>query len=137
MNFSNLMRWVLPLMAIALVVYSHGRWGWAGVAGSLGMIVMWVLLHFSRMMQILRRASNRPVGTTDSAVMLNAKLKKGVTLLHVLAMTRALGQLRTSQDAQPEVFRWTDGGDSFVDAIFLNGRLQSWTLTRPQVPAGE
>ena len=134
MNLSNLMRWTLPVIAIVFIYYSYGRWGWAGVAGSLGMIVMWVLLHFSRMMQVLRRASNRPVGYVDSAVMLNAKLKAGVTLLHVLALTRALGQLRTDKDTQPEIFRWKDGGESYVDATFVNGRLQSWVLTRPTEP---
>ena len=133
MNVSNLLRWILPVIAIVFVLYSHSRWGWAGVAGSLGLVVMWVLLHFSRMMQVLRRASGRPVGYVDSAVMLNAKLKKGVPLLHVLALTRALGQLLTEKDAQPEIFRWRDGGDSYVDATFQNGRLQSWTMTRPSV----
>lgn len=134
MNLSNLLRWTLPVIAIVFVVYSYIRWGWGGVAGALGLIVMWVLLHFSRMMQVLRRASDRPVGYVDSAVMLNAKLKTGVTLLHVLALTRSLGQLLTEKEAQPEVFRWKDGGDSFVDATFLNGRLQSWVLTRPADP---
>ena len=133
MNVSNLLRWILPVIAIVFVLYSHSRWGWAGVAGSLGLIVMWVLLHFSRMMQVLRRASGRPVGYVDSAVMLNAKLKKGVPLLHVLALTRALGQLLTEKDAQPEIFRWRDGGDSYVDATFQNGRLQSWAMTRASV----
>jgi hypothetical protein len=131
MNLSNLLRWTLPVVAIVFVIYSHGRWGWAGVAGSLGVIVMWVLLHFSRMMQVLQRASKRPVGYVDSAVMLNAKLKKGATLLHVLALTRALGQLLTDKDTQPETFRWQDAGKSYVDATFLNGRLESWALTRP------
>jgi hypothetical protein len=52
----------------------------------------------------------------------------------VLAMTRALGQLQSEKDVQPEVFRWKDGSESWVDAVFHNGRLQSWSLTRP---AGE
>ena len=37
--------------------------------------LVWVLLHFTRMMTILKRAANRPIGYVDSAVMLNAKLK--------------------------------------------------------------
>jgi hypothetical protein len=68
-------------------------------------------------------------------VMLNAKLKPKVTLLHVIAMTRALGEQRSEKDAQPEVFRWTDGGGSWVDATFSNGKLVTWELVRPQAPA--
>jgi hypothetical protein len=137
MKYLTLMRWIFPLLAIVFVVFSYDRWGWSGVAGSLGLIVMWVLLHFSRMMQVLRRAQGRPIGYVDSAVMLNAKLKSGVPLLHVLALTRALGLLLTEKDAQPEIFRWKDGGGSYVDATFQNGRLRSWALTRPTVTAHE
>jgi hypothetical protein len=63
--------------------------------------------------------------------MLNAKLSKGRTLLHVVALTRALGEQRSPQDEQPELYRWTDAGGSFVDAEFQDGKLQSWALTRP------
>ena len=70
---------------------------------------MWLLLHFTRMMQVLKRAANRPVGFVDSAVMLNAKLRPGVTLLHVVALTRSLGELRSPKARQPELYRWTDG----------------------------
>jgi hypothetical protein len=131
MNFYTINRFVLPVLAAVAVVYAYQTWGWAGLWGALGMVVMWLLLHFSRMMQVLKRTANRPVGYVDSAVMLNAKMRKGMTLLHVLAMTRALGQLQSPKDAQPEVFRWTDNSDSYVDAVFAGGRLQSWGLTRP------
>jgi hypothetical protein len=49
---------------------------------------MWLLLHFTRLMTIVRRASNQPIGYVGSAVMLNAKLKPKVSLMHVIAMTR-------------------------------------------------
>jgi hypothetical protein len=77
------------------------------------------------------------VGYVDSAVMLNAKLKPKASLLHVIAMTRALGELRSPKDTQPEVFRWTDGSDSYVDGIFVNGKLASHSLTRPTVNAAD
>ena len=41
-----------------------------------GAVVMWILLHFTRMVTVLSRAANRPVGHVDSAVMLNVKLRK-------------------------------------------------------------
>jgi hypothetical protein len=102
------------------------------VALAVGGIVMWMLLHFTRMMKVLQRASSRPMGYCDSAVMLNAKLRPGVNLLHVMAMTRSLGELRSPKDEQPEIFRWSDAGGSYVDAEFHGGKLRSWSLTRPE-----
>jgi hypothetical protein len=63
--------------------------------------------------------------------MLNAKLQKGKTLMHVIAMTKALGELLSVKDAQPEVFRWADGTKSHVTCTFSNGKLESWELFRP------
>ena len=85
-------------------------------------------------LSIARPTRDRPIGYVGSAVMLNAKLKPKMTLLHVIAMTRALGEARTQQNEQPEVFRWTDGGGSYVDATFAQGKLVQWALTRPPVP---
>ena len=121
----------VPLLGVALVALAYRSYGWAGVAVVLTAIVMWALLHFNRMMQVLKRAANRPVGYVDSAVMLNAKLRPGATLLHVVAMTSALGELLSVKDAQPEVFRWTDGTRSHVTCEFVGGKLLKWELVRP------
>ena len=59
-------------------------------------------------------------------------LKRGMTLMHVIAMTRSLGQLRSEKDVQPEVYRWTDGSDSWVDCTFAAGRLIGHEMQRPQ-----
>ena len=52
------------------------------------------LLHFdTRLMgNVMQKARHNPIGYVASAVMLNAKLKPGVNLMHVMAMTRALGE---------------------------------------------
>jgi hypothetical protein len=92
---------------------------------------MWALLHFTRLVKVLERAANRPIGHVDSAVMLNAKLKTGVNLMHVIALTRSLGELTTPKDQQPEVYRWRDNSQSVVTCVFQDGRLQSWALERP------
>jgi hypothetical protein len=89
------------------------------------------LLHFTRMVTILKKAADRPIGHVASAVMLNAKLKKGVSLMHVIAMTRSLGQLLTEKDAQPEVFTWTDTSQSVVTCTFVGGKLTEWTWCAP------
>ncbi|MCC2673872.1 MAG: glycerate kinase [Ramlibacter sp.] len=133
----NLQKIFLPILGVAVVAVAWRSAGWAGVAMAVGGIVMWMLLHFTRMMKVLQRASNRPVGYVDSAVMLNAKLRPRVSLLHVVAMTRALGEQLSPKDEQPEVYRWTDGSQSHVTCTFLHGKLVKWELARPQAAADE
>ena len=129
MNFQKIL---VPVGGVILVAAAYRGYGWAGVALVAGGIVMWVLLNFTRMMKVLQRAGDRPIGYVDSAVMLNAKLAANMTLLHVVAMTRALGALQSPKDTQPEIFRWTDTTDSYVTCEFAGGKLRKWELTRPQ-----
>lgn len=121
----------VPLASVALVALAYRVYGGPGVAVAMGALVMWLLLHFTRMMQVLKRAANRPIGYVGSAVMLNAKLRPGVTLLHVVAMTKSLGELQSPKDTQPELFRWTDGTQSQVTCEFQGGKLKKWVLERP------
>lgn len=134
MNFKKIL---VPVGGILLVAASYRAYGLGGVAVALGGVVMWVLMHYTRLMQVLKRASNNPIGYVGSAVMLNAKLRPGVAMLHVLALTRALGEQLSPKDEQPEIFRWTDGSKSHVTAEFLNGKLVKWTLYRPPVSEGD
>lgn len=128
MNFSRL---VVPLAGAALIVLAYRSYGWPGVSVVAGGLVMWLLLHVTRLMTVMQRAAKQPIGFVASAVMLNAKLKPGVTLMHVIAMTRALGERLTAEGEQPEQYRWTDGSHSSVTAHFRDGRLVSWDLARP------
>ena len=134
MNFRKIF---VPLVGLVLLGLAYRSYGWQGVALVGGGIVMFLLLHFNRAMKVLQRAAARPVGHVDSAVMLNAKLKRGSTLMHVVAITRALGELKSQAGTQPEVYRWTDSGNSWVDATFVDGKLKEWTLTRLDVPADD
>lgn len=129
-----MMNWQKVLVPVLGVLLVAGGWqlaGWPGVALVAGGVVMWMLLHFTRMMKVLERAGHRPIGYCDSAVMLNAKLKSGANLLHVVALTRAIGEQLSDKDAQPEIYRWTDGGGSHVTCEFRGGKLVTWTLFRP------
>jgi len=128
MNFNRIL---IPLACIALTVGAWRAYQWPGVALVATGLVMWILLHFTRVLTVLKRATDHPVGSVASAVMLNAKLKKGVNLMHVIAMTRSLGLLLSEKDAQPEVFRWTDSGQSHVTCTFVGGKLSEWVLQRP------
>jgi hypothetical protein len=120
--------WAVGALMIAL---AYTKFGWGGVALVTGAMVFWMLLHFSRMMTVLKRAANAPIGYVASAVMLNAKLKPGVTLLHVTAMTKSLGLLQSPKDIQPEIFRWADTGGSHVTCTFVGGKLTDYALWRP------
>jgi hypothetical protein len=128
MNFNKILG---PLLVIVFTIGAWRQFGWAGIALAAGGVMMWILLHFTRLMTILKKAANRPIGHVASAVMLNAKLRKGMTLMHVIAMTKALGALQSPKDEQPEVFTWSDNGQSSVTCTFVGGKLQDWTLTRP------
>ena len=126
----------VPLLGIGLIAVAYRWYGWAGVAAAATALVMWALLPFNRLMRVLQRAAKRPIGYVDSAVMLNAKLKAGVSLMHVVAMTRALGEVRSAPDQQPELQRWTDAGASHVTCEFLGGKLVRWELLRPNHGTG-
>ena len=132
MNLRNIF---VPAGVIGLVLVGYASAGWPGVAAVVGGLVMWALLHFTRLMNVMKKAANRPMGYVGSAVMLNARLTPGVNLMHVMAMTQSLGERLSAENAQPEVYRWTDGTQSHVTCEFANGRLQKWTLERPQAEA--
>ena len=129
MNLRNIL---VPIGLIVLMIAAYQSASWPGVAAVAGGIIMWGLLHFTRLMSIMKKASDRPIGYVGSAVMLNVKLRPKVALVHVIAMTRSLG-LRLSEEGQsPEIYRWTDGTNSSVTCEFVNGRLMKWELQRPQ-----
>jgi len=130
----NLQKIFLPIVGAAMVVMAWQAYGWQGAALAGGALVMYLLLHFNRMMHVLKKAADRPKGYVASAVMLNAKLKPGVNLLHVMAMTESLGEQLSPAGEQPEIFRWTDGTQSHVTCEFAGGKLAKWTLDRPPVP---
>lgn len=131
MNWRNIL---IPVGLLVLLGAAYQNYKWMGVLAVGGGIVMWLMLHFTRLMTIMKRASERPLGYVASAVMLNAKLKPQMPLVHVVAMTRSLG-LRQSKDLeQPEIFVWRDNTESTVTCEFTGGRLRKWTLERPVVP---
>lgn len=123
---------ILWLGGTLLIAAAYRAYEWKGVALVVTGLVFWLMLHFTRLMQALKRAANRPVGYIDSAVMLSVKLKVGWSLLHLVALTKSLGALQSEMDAKLEVFRWTDNGNSYVDCTFMGGKLASWLLVRPE-----
>ena len=127
----NWRRVAAPVVALALLAFGWYSGYWAGVALVATGMVMYALIHLNRMMAVLRRVANRPKGRVDSAVMLNTRLKPGVNLLHVMALTNSIGEALSPEGRDPEIFRWTDESGSSVTCEFADGRLARWILDRP------
>lgn len=100
------------MAAIALGAMAWRAGGGAGLALLFSGLLLWFLLYYTRIMTIMKRAADRPIGYVGSAVMLNAKLKPRMPLLNVIALTRSLGERLSAEGAEPEVYRWRDPGDS-------------------------
>jgi hypothetical protein len=116
--------WVLALAALAVGYAQHG---WRGALLGLTVVVFWLLLQFNRAVRVMRTANRAPVGHVDSAVMLNAKLKPGMRMLDIVALTRSLGQ---RLDGEGERWLWRDAGGASVEVEMTRGRCSRWTLAR-------
>jgi hypothetical protein len=119
--------WLGWALAAAAVAAGGVRYGWRGVALALTVIVFWLLLQFTRALRVLRQAAGRPVGQVGNAVMLQARLARGMRLPAVLKITRSLGR---KVEAEPETFVWADAGGDEVRVELRAGRVAAWTLRR-------
>jgi hypothetical protein len=115
------------LLALSAFVAGWFAYGWQGLVLAATVVVFWLLLQFSRTLRVLRSAANAPVGHVANAVMLNAKMRKGVRLPAVIGLTGSLGRKVTDE---PETFAWRDVGGDEVRCEFVGGRCTRWTLSR-------
>jgi hypothetical protein len=118
------------LLAVAALVGGWRMYGWPGVLLGASVIVFWLLLQFSRALRAVRDAAGAPMGSVRSAVMLNAKLKPGMTLPQVLALTGSLGQRAPASDGE-ELWCSQDAGGVRACLAFRDNRLLRWELHRP------
>jgi hypothetical protein len=125
MSRDAILSWVLGVVAVAV---GYVQWGWQGVLLATTLVVFWMLLQFSRALRAMRDAAAAPVGSVASAVMLHAKMQRGMRLTEILRQTHSLGR---QVSAKPETFEWTDGSGATVRAEMLDGRLVRWELQRP------
>jgi len=117
--------WALAALFVAL---AWQQYGWQGALFALSAVVFWLLLQFNRVMRTMRAAGQAPVGRVDSAVMLNAKLKPGMSMLQVVGLTKSLGRkLGEGEDD----WAWSDEGGSTVRLHFARGKLARFELERP------
>lgn len=111
-----------------------GGWtyGWQGVVVMLSVGVFWLLLQFNRSLRVLKNAGHAPVGKVPSGVMLNARLRAGMTMMQIVGLTRSLGRQVSDH---PETWAWSDEGGVRVTLVMARGRLESWQLTREESSA--
>ena len=122
--------WGLAVLAVAVGWVGYG---WPGLLLAVTVLVFWLLLQFSRALRVMRRAGRSPVGHVDSAVMLQARLQPGMTLLQVMPLTGSLGRKLADE---PPTWAWRDGGGSQVVCVFDGSKLQRWELLRDDDGAG-
>ncbi|KKW68604.1 hypothetical protein AAV94_04375 [Lampropedia cohaerens] len=127
----HLKAFALLATAAVLLVVGYANRGIGGLLLVLGAIVFLTLLYVMRITRTLRAAADTPKGCIGSAVMLNAQLREGRTMLQVIQQTRALGDLLHAC-GDTETYRWRDPGGAWVDATFVAGRLKHWQLGRPE-----
>lgn len=121
------------LLAAAALVVGWFGYGWQGLVLGATVTVFMLLLQFSQALRVMRRAAQSPIGAVPSAVMLQAKLVRGMRLLDVVRMTGSIGSL-VGTEGQSMRYRWHDNGGAAVQAVFDDGRLVDWTLERPAEP---
>jgi hypothetical protein len=112
-------------------VFTFAAWHLYGVRGlgfAFSTIVFWLLLTFNRVVRLMKRAADQPVGHVDSAVMFHAGLAIGMTMLQIVTRTKSLGRKIEGAD---DDWRWSDEGGSHVDLHFERGRLVRWRIERP------
>lgn len=124
--------------ALALLALGVGwqQYGWQGLLFAVTVIVFWLLLQFSRTLRVMQRAGQAPKGRIDSAVRVQAKLRRGMPLLEVLQLTGSLGERESSAGGR-ETWVWTDAGDIRLSLALERGKLVDWSLQRPPAPSGE
>lgn len=129
-NHPVTLRVVIVLCLAAMGWMGYRAYGWPGIALAVGGVFMWMLLNMTRMLVVLRRSAQRPIGTVANAVMLHSRLARGMTLLQVLALTRSLGHQEGATQGEPESYRWTDGTGAQVHCTFAHGKLLQWEFLR-------
>ena len=120
--------WLLAVVGLAA---GYRAYGWPGVLFAATVVVFWLLLQFSRALRAVRQAAEAPVGSLRSAVMLHAKLRKGMTLPQVLAATGSLGEKMDALSAGAEErWRWRDDSGAAVTVHLKRGKVFEWSLVR-------
>ena len=127
---------IFPALAAAIAYAAWRSYGTQGLLLAVLMIVFWVLLHFTKLMRLLRTAATRPMGHVQDARLLHRQLKRGQPLVEVVRRTLSLGQRLSAPGHEPEVLEWSDEQRHAVTCTFVHGRLDTFELrlSNPEDP---
>ncbi len=121
--------WIGSVLALAALLMGGWLFSWQGVILALSGITFWLLMQFTRLMRVMKAATDAPIGHIESAVMLNAKLAVGMKMSDLIPLTRSLGKKLTDK---PETYGWLDAGGVRVEVVLEGGKVARWTLLRPE-----
>jgi hypothetical protein len=121
--------WIGSVLALAALLIGGWLFSWQGVILALSGITFWLLMQFTRLMRVMKAATDAPIGHIESAVMLNAKLAIGMKMSDLIPLTRSLGKKLTDK---PETYGWLDAGGVRVEVVLEGGKVACWTLLRPE-----
>ena len=121
------------LLAAVLAFAAWRAYDWPGLAFAASAIVFWLLLQFNRAVRVMRNAADSPVGHVASAVMFQAGLAPGMTMLQIVTRTKSLGRKVEGSD---DDWRWGDDGGASVVLHFERGRLARWQIERAPTAEG-
>jgi len=114
-------------LAAVFAFFCWRAYGLSGLAFAASAIVFWLLLIFNRAVRVMKNAADAPVGHVPSAVMLHARLRRGMSMMQIVALTRSLGRKLGQND---DDWSWSDEGGAAVRLHFERGRLATWELDR-------
>ena len=118
----------LGWLLAALFAFAAWRaYGLAGLAFAASAIVFWLLLQFNRAVRVMKNAADSPVGHVGSAVMFQAGLARGMTMLQIVSKTKSLGRKVAGSD---DDWTWADANGDSVRLRFERGRLAAWSIER-------
>ena len=112
-------------------VFAFASWqayGARGLAFAVTAIVFWLLLTFNRVVRVMKNAADSPLGHVPSAVMFQASLRTGMTMVQIVSKTKSLGRKLGAGD---DDWAWTDEGGRTVSLHFEGGRLVRWAIDSP------
>ena len=113
--------------AAALSFVAWEMFGARGVAVAVSAVAFWALLQFNRTVRVMRVAAQNPLARVPSAVMFQAGLRPGLSMLQVVASTRSLGR---KVEGSEDDWLWSDDGGDSARLHFVRGRLATWQLER-------
>jgi len=116
---------LFPALALTLCVAAWRSYGAQGLLLAVLMLSFWVLLHFTKLMRLLRAAASRPIGAVAEVPTLQSQLRLGMALHDVIRRTACLGErLNEPVGADVESFCWSDEKGRRLLLRFEAGRLR-------------